>query len=47
MQAVKHFIETLFLSTMIFDLNRADKSLSGKVTITGEATFPTSKRFDS
>ncbi|WP_295345685.1 M1 family metallopeptidase [uncultured Streptococcus sp.] len=39
MQAVKHFIETFVPEhyDLFLDLNRADKSFSGKVTITGEA----------
>jgi aminopeptidase N, putative len=39
MQAVKHFIETFVPEhyDLFLDLNRADKTFSGKVTITGEA----------
>ena len=39
MQAVKHFIETFVPEQydLFLDLNRADKTFSGKVTITGEA----------
>ena len=39
MQAVKHFIETFVPEhyNLFLDLNRADKTFSGKVTITGEA----------
>ena len=39
MQAVKHFIETFVPEhyDLFLDLNRADKSFSGKVTVTGEA----------
>ena len=39
MQAVKHFIETFVPEhyDLFLDLNSADKSFSGKVTITGEA----------
>ena len=39
MQAVKHFIETFVPEhyDLFLDLNRADKTFSGKVSITGEA----------
>ena len=39
MQAVKHFIETFVPEhyDLFLELNRADKTFSGKVTITGEA----------
>lgn len=39
MKAVKHFIETFVPEhyDLFLDLNRADKTFSGKVTITGEA----------
>ena len=38
MQAVKHFIETFVPEhyDLFLDLNRADKTFSGKVTITGK-----------
>ena len=39
MQAVAHFIDTFVPEhyDLFLDLNRADKTFSGKVTITGEA----------
>ena len=39
MQAVAHFIDTFVPEhyELFLDLNRADKTFSGKVTITGEA----------
>ena len=43
MQAVKHFIETFVPEhyDLFLDLNRANKTFSGKVTITGEAISST------
>ena len=43
MQAVKHFIETFIPEhyDLFLDLNRANKTFSGKVTITGEAISST------
>ena len=39
MQAVAHFIDTFVPEhyDLFLDLNRSDKTFSGKVTITGEA----------